>query len=235
MKYQNIILTIYKIINAIIVNIFKFIVKSPKLAILIALLIVAYSYLDFFKGIGIFTALGKTVKFISSMFIEEEEVKISTNLLGFRKEMNLFTSFSIIDILQVKRDYLKREKLKNLITGEKSEPTAVVGYCKKTYEVGIGYKNLYQIIKEYAGKDIKDINELPEPEIITINPIASDVKNYSREECDQLDKDESVRLQLIKEKLSSAQDDFYIYNSKNILSKLIFLFSSINKQEGKDE
>ncbi len=152
------------------------------------------------------------------------ETEVSAKLLTFEKENTLFTSFAIIDLVDTKKGYLKREAIKRFFTND--PPTATVGYCKKTYEIGIGYRNIQDIIKDALKKEKISKDILPEPEIISINPISSEVRGkYPQMECDQIDKDTINRLIKIKNKLNVGWEEI-VDNSKQILLTFIQLITS---------
>lgn len=203
------------------------------LTILVVLLII-FGAIVTNKSTGLFN-------WITRFLNPPPEVTVASNLLTFQRDNILFTSFSIIDIVETKKGYLKREVVKEIgkslfkeLLGEEyqsPEPTATVGYCKKTYEIGIGYRNVHELILNFGKRDNVLLEELPEPEIISINPVSSEVRGkFSQSECDALDQDTYKRLELIKEKLGSAWNNIS-RESKQTLYVFINIFSSFHREE----
>lgn len=99
----------------------------------------------------------------------------------FKSTDKLFTSFAYVPLIDL--DYRPRD----ITFGRKD--SILFGYCWRQYEVGIGYERVDSLISEYLQTACSDnIEGLPEPEIISTNPVSSEAAGtYSRAECDKWD------------------------------------------------
>lgn len=109
------------------------------------------------------------------------DLMLEARLKGFSPVDMLFTSSAYVPVLESARGPLKR----TLGLGR----DVVKGYCYKQYEVGIGYRNVLEFFGQYRNEACTgSFEELPEPEILTVN--AFDSENfgiYSSRDCDEWD------------------------------------------------
>lgn len=160
---------------------------------------------------------------------------ITAEFQEYRKIDKLFTAFAYVPIVDYKKGYLKREVLKNFFTGEEKEPTAVKGYCLREYDVGIGYDRITdELLSQY--KDVvcqkKKFDELPPPQILSINPVSSDsYGEYSRKDCDDYDRGEGSERKSYSEIMSqlnkSKQWDMIVENSQKILMNFLQIYCEL--------
>jgi hypothetical protein len=156
-------------------------------------------------------------KSIFGITLHRGETSFSGYLIGHRKVDRLITGFTYAPILLKKKGFLKTEKAKQLLnkinpyadeSAQQQQPTAIVGFCQKEYEVSFGYDEVSKIVEKFINKRNLNIDELPDPSILSANPVSSEVKgDYSQSECDEIDKDEEQRRHKIIESLGEGWDE----------------------------
>jgi hypothetical protein len=134
---------------------------------------------------------------------KEVRTTITAQLLATREIGMLYTGLYFVPVIDAEYDILKRDIFS-------SNPKKVIkGYCKREYEVGYGYNNLDKLLS-----DDKILNEacshdtssLPNPEILSVEPKATERKgDYPGDgACFQLDRNEDVRNEIIEEILEDT-------------------------------
>ena len=94
------------------------------------------------------------------------KIKVDTSIvLQKTKEIDkLYTGVYIIPALDIKYGFLKRDILKH--------NQVIKGYCKRRYEVAVGYDNISELL---GSKEVIDnachgrTDELPNPQILAVN------------------------------------------------------------------
>lgn len=145
----------------------------------------------------------------------------------YRKIDKLFTAFAYIPVIKYKKGYLKREILTGMALFKEKE--AVLGYCFRQYEVGIGYDQASDLFPQYQDAACqKNVQALPAPTILSTNPVSSQAfGKYTRRECDSLDigkLDERESRQLIASQLTDEQWQNIVNNSKKTLMSFMQVY-----------
>ncbi|MCF8259269.1 MAG: hypothetical protein K9J12_00710 [Melioribacteraceae bacterium] len=160
--------------------------------------------------------------FIYLTYEEKAITYKSAELLEYNSVDKLFTSFAYVPIIDYQRGKLKR----NLWMGE----DAVLGYCWRQYEVGIGYDSLSLKIIENMGTACDgNYYDLPEPKILSTNPVSSEAfGKYDRLKCDEYDLDVDGERKsheiILKQLKNDAQWNRIVENSKKTLSTFIKIY-----------
>lgn len=114
---------------------------------------------------------------------------VEGQLVEFNESDKIFTTFVYASTVDIKRDLLKRDVYLEFykIEDSKDVKPVPVGTCSHEYEVGIGYQNINSLITDNMEAVCNNQEvELPEPELLSVNPTNSMVfGKYSRAECDK--------------------------------------------------
>ncbi|MCD6346781.1 MAG: hypothetical protein J7L96_05100 [Bacteroidales bacterium] len=145
----------------------------------------------------------------------------------YRKIDKLFTAFAYIPLVKYKKGYLKREILTKKIFGKEKE--AMMGYCFRQYEIGIGYDQVSNLFPQYQKVACQgNFKFLPVPKILSTNPVSSKVLGtYLQQECDSLDigsLDDRESHQLITSELAGEQWQEIVNNSQKILMTFMQIY-----------
>lgn len=138
-----------------------------------------------------------------------EDLKIFSQLMSVEKTNVLYTGFSYVSVLKLKKDN-----------------SNTVGYLYRLYEVAFGYSDLSRVVSDYNQAEAS----IPSVEILSINAQHSDFGgNAHQKECDLLDlcedgnRDAQKKLiqdQMIEDKQWDVQNE----NGKKILKSFLNVF-----------
>ena len=137
-------------------------------------------------------------------FSPKPHTSIKVNFLKTKDIDKLYTGFYLIPVHDLEYGTLKREMWKFW----RDEKEVVKGYCKKIYDVSVGYDNLTDILNDQEViKNACDgkIDKLPEPKILAVNTkntIATD--NYDGNGlCYRWDQNAQQRKEVIMAEMSN--------------------------------
>lgn len=114
---------------------------------------------------------------LASLLLNGELFPLSTknDHRSYRPVDALFTALVYTPLVQYKEGHRKRDRLVPF-----KEASAVMGYCLRHYEIGLGY--------DLTEKDYCGLSVLPPPKILTMQAVSSSAAGkYSRKDCDGLD------------------------------------------------
>ena len=174
---------------------------------------------------GVLTAsvVGGSVYFIKSLFSGKSITMTSATFVGAFPADRLYTSHAIVPAIFLKTkdtEYDSQGNFKSTETYSRFDTQLkpnqkLTGFCFHEYHVGFGYENVssYFLNKDYIKAACSDqFNQLPTPTILLIDSKKSDnKKDFSREECDLLNKDSTVWEST---KPDSVRRNYIIYQLK---------------------
>jgi len=157
------------------------------------------------------------------------ETQQSVEFMEYMPIDKLFTAFAYVPIIRYERDYLKRD-IYNRFYNHDEKKKVIIGYCYREYDVGIGYDHptdSFDVLQKIACQNL--YKELPEPVILSINPISSEVVGkYSRTDCDNLDLDDSGTRKsqqlILKQLKEDGQWNVIVENSQKALASFIRVY-----------
>lgn len=143
-----------------------------------------------------------------SLLLHGELLSLSpqNNHRSYRPVDKLFTAFVYTPMVQYKIGPRKRDRLIPF-----KEASAVMGYCLRHYEIGLGY-DLTET--DYCGLPV-----LPSPKILSIQAVSSTAAGqYSRQECDAWDMGARESQRLL---MAELQQQPLMKNSRETLAGLL--------------
>jgi len=108
---------------------------------------------------------------IKHLFFKETQITTATYIKSNPID-SIFTSFIYLNITDLKKSNDK-----------------ITGLCSRTYEVSVGYKDVQSFIEKNNNSSCNaTFQSLPEPSILSINAVSSQIEGeYSQQECDTWD------------------------------------------------
>lgn len=159
------------------------------------------------------------------------KTNMEVSMRGSKKIDTLFTSFAYVPIIVFKDKF----------TLFSDNPNMADGYCLRRYEVGLGYKNIYEIFKKYENDICQNgnIENLPNPQIISTNPVSSEIYGkYTRSECDSYDIKETNGPKSdieIRSHIYQNYGNSFLENSKNMLMTFLKNYCPNNIQTSQNQ
>lgn len=158
---------------------------------------------------------------------------MNVNMKAYKRIDTLFTSFAYVPIINFKEKTSLLDYAPNSIK-EKSDffnknPDLASGYCLRRYEVGLGYKDIFEIYK--ANKDIickqKDATALPFPTQVSVNSISSEIYgSYTQKECDLFDRVDENGSTMARRDIAAYINDKYGAKLFENSQKMLMVFLS---------
>jgi len=124
----------------------------------------------------------------------------------------IITTFAYMPFIDYKMGTLKREIFKF----KENKQEIVKGICYKEYEVGIGYDNIGNLMKEYMMPACNgEYQKMPEPEILLLSPTTTRCEgNYDPEECYNWNKSDNGNERPVKRRLLAQLDKDRLWYGK---------------------
>lgn len=220
-KLNGVIKTVTGIFTKFIAVIFKFVERH----LILAILIIGFFFFGFYK-IASFS-------FLDGFFKQKGVTTMNVNMKGYKRIDTLFTSFAYVPIINFKEKTSLLDYAPNSIK-EKSDffnknPDLASGYCLRRYEVGLGYKDIFEIYK--ANKDIickqKDATALPFPTQVSVNSISSEIYgSYTQKECDLFDRVDENGSTMARRDIAAYINDKYGAKLFENSQKMLMVFLS---------
>ncbi|MDR2050660.1 MAG: hypothetical protein LBQ63_02675 [Deltaproteobacteria bacterium] len=188
----------------------KYILCLPLLALALA----AAKNPDFFSGLSP---------------LRESGVKTQVDFTRIRKIDRLYTAFIVVPVTEIDLGRRKRDYIPFIGSEEKR----IMGGCKRTFEVTIGYENIESVITDDLVVDkicSHGISGIPSPRIIDINGIETQIFGRDDGSCSAWDNDRNK----LEERISEVIVRSGIYNeiesrSKHTFENLISVFCNRDK------
>jgi hypothetical protein len=182
--------------------------------LLLVLALAAVKKLDFFSGLSL---------------NRESEVRAQVDFTKIRKIDRLYTSFIVVPVIEIDLGRRKRDYIPFIGSDEKK----IMGGCKRTFEVTIGYEDIETAMTDdfiVSGVCSGDASSVPSPRIIDINGIEMQLFGRNDGSCAAWDHDREKLEARIEEVLVKSG----IYNEiesrgKQAFENLINIFCARDK------
>jgi hypothetical protein len=170
--------------------------NASKIVVLFAIVIVIAGGLWFFSSKRQNIGINSSADFIENKPIDQ-----------------IITTFAYMPFIDYKFGTLKREFFKS----EENKKEIVKGICYKEYEVGIGYDNIGNLMKQYMMPACNgEYKKMPEPEILSLAPTTTRCEGkYDTEECYNWNKADDGNERPVKQRLLAQLDKDKLWYGKN--------------------
>jgi hypothetical protein len=192
----------------------KFILKIKIFAILaVVLVVVAAVGLAVYKP-GFYGSLAGY--WSEPSWSKPERGQIMDKLLEMKEINRLYTGSYLVPVLDVSYGYLKRDLPQNILghtivgdaLGVKPPPMVPKGYCLKKFEVGFGYDQVLDLLKDenFLGRVCAgDWAALPDPALLSVNCTSTEVKGDYRGNCRDWDQNPQLRQKVVYRELRQGE------------------------------